>query len=121
MSHKPKRFSEFIVRKEEEAGESGWRPCADVYRTPDGWLLKFDLAGVKTEDVNVQIQGCRVTVSGRRRDWMVEQGCSHYSMEISYNRFERTIELPCGLENVRWGVEYNEGLLMIRVSGVKEG
>ena len=26
-----------------------WRPAADVYRTDDGWLVKFELAGVDPE------------------------------------------------------------------------
>lgn len=73
------------------------------------------------EDINVQLQGCRLTVSGIRRDWALEQGCSYYMMEISYNRFERTIELPCDLENVRMGLEYREGILLIRVSDDREG
>ena len=52
--------------------------------------MKFDLAGVRPEDVMVTVRGRRVSVSGVRRDLMVEEGCSYYSMEISYNRFERS-------------------------------
>ena len=79
--------------KNAEAAER-WQPPVDVYRSPRGWLLKFDLAGVRPEDVQVRIAGSRVTVSGVRRDWILEQGYSYHSMEISYNRFERVIELP---------------------------
>jgi HSP20 family protein len=92
-----------------------WQPSVDVYRTRDGWLLKFDLAGVRLEDVTVSVRGRRVSVSGVRRDSIVEEGCSYYSMEISYNRFERAIEMPADLENARVSLEVRNGLLLVRM------
>ncbi|HEV2687453.1 MAG TPA: Hsp20/alpha crystallin family protein [Bryobacteraceae bacterium] len=92
-----------------------WQPSVDVYRTRDGWLLKFDLAGVKLEDVTVTVRGRRVSVSGIRRDSLVEEGCSYYSMEISYNRFERTIEMPCDLGDTQVSLQVRDGLLLVRM------
>jgi HSP20 family protein len=92
-----------------------WQPPADVYRTKDGWAVKFDLAGVNTEDVTVSIRGRRLTVSGIRRDSFVEESLSHYSMEISYNRFERSLLMPANLENARVTVVAREGLLLVRM------
>jgi len=96
-----------------------WQPSVDVYRIRDGWLLKFDLAGVRLEDVTVSVNGRRVSVSGVRRDSIVEEGCSYYSMEISYNRFERAIEMPADLENTRVSLEVRNGLLLVRM--INEG
>jgi HSP20 family protein len=101
------------------ACETGWRPSADVFRTRDGWLLKFDLAGVSGKDVTISIRDRYVTVAGHRRDAIVEEGFSHYSMEISYSRFERTIEMPCSLDNARVAVEARDGFLLVRM--VTEG
>jgi HSP20 family protein len=92
-----------------------WQPSADIYRTRNGWLLKFDLAGVRPEDVTVSVRGRRVSVSGVRRDYIVEEGCSYYSMEISYNRFERSLEMPANLENARITLEARDGLLLVRM------
>ena len=92
-----------------------WQPSADVYRTRNGWLLKFDLAGVRLEDVTVTVQDRRVSVSGVRRDSLVEEGCSYYSMEISYNRFERTIEVPCDLGGAQVSWQVRDGLLLVRM------
>ena len=93
-----------------------WQPSVDVYRTRSGWLLKFDLAGVKTEDVTVSLTRRRITVAGIRRDRIIEEGCSYYSMEISYNRFERSIEMPVDLENAGVTLEARDGLLLVRVN-----
>ncbi len=92
-----------------------WQPPADVYRTRDGWLVKFDLAGVETGDVAVTIRGRRLSISGFRRDSFVEEGASHYSMEISYNRFERSLLMPANLENARVTIAAREGLLLVRM------
>jgi len=94
---------------------SVWEPSVDVHRTRDGWLLKFELAGVRPEDVTVSLRGRRISVSGRRRDSMVEEGCSYYSMEISYSRFERTVEMPGDLAGARIAIEALNGLLLVRV------
>jgi len=92
-----------------------WEPSADVYRTKDGWLVKFDLAGVHPGDVMVSIRGRRLTVSGVRRDSFLEEGACHYSMEISYNRFERSLAMPVNLENARVSIAAREGLLLVRM------
>ena len=96
-----------------------WQPSADVYRTSDGWVVKFDLAGVKASEVTVAIRGRRLTVSGFRRDAFleegIEEGSSHYSMEISYNRFERSLTMPANLEAARVTVAAREGLLLVRM------
>ena len=92
-----------------------WQPSADVYRTKDGWLVKFDLAGVQIADVSVTLRGRRLIISGVRRDSFLEEGSSYYSMEISYNRFERSLVMPANLENARVTIAAREGLLLVRM------
>ena len=92
-----------------------WRPAADIYRTPEGWIVKLELAGVKQEDVNVDTSGSELFVSGVRRDRFVEEGWSHHSMEIAYSHFERVIELPCDLDRASISIESHDGLLLVRV------
>jgi HSP20 family protein len=94
-----------------------WQPALDIYRAAGGWILKFDLAGVRIEDVHVHIGKRSVTVNGVRRDSMLEEaGCCHYSMEISYSRFERTIELPDNLDTAKFRLDYRDGILFVRIS-----
>jgi HSP20 family protein len=93
-----------------------WQPQVDIYRSPEGWAVKVDLAGVQPQDVSITIRGSQLHISGVRRDRSVEEGWSHYTMEIAYNRFERTIELPCDLEHARITVECRDGMLLLRVT-----
>ena len=100
----------------QRSGEIFWRPAADIFRTRTGWLIKYDLAGVRSEDIEVTVLGSRITVRGMRRDWQLEDGARHYSMEISYNRFERTLELPCDLSGAEVEIQGREGILLLRLT-----
>jgi len=95
--------------------EPSWRPSVDIYRSRNGWLVKFELAGVTLRDVRVEIDGSRLTVSGYRRDCALGEGCTPYSMEISYNRFERLIELPVAVGAEPPQLECRDGILLIRI------
>jgi HSP20 family protein len=92
-----------------------WNPPVDVYRVTDGWLLKFELAGVGPEDLSVTVEGRRVTVRGSRIDRCLEPGCAVHQLEIAYTRFERTVELPehPGRSSVR--CEFHHGMVLVRI------
>jgi HSP20 family protein len=92
-----------------------WSPAADVYRTRKGWLVKFDLAGVRAEDIDLEVHGRRMTVRGVRRDCTYEEGCRYYQMEISYSTFERVLELPCDLQRAEITTEYRDGMLLVHI------
>jgi HSP20 family protein len=92
-----------------------WQPAADLYRTTTGWLAKFDVAGVRPEDVRVHVQGQRLTVQGIRRDWSIEEGYYYHSMEIAYSEFERHIDFPTSLENAHITTDYQDGMLLVRI------
>jgi HSP20 family protein len=90
-----------------------WQPRCDVYRSKRGWLLKFELAGVRPEDIELSLVGSRLILRGMRRDWTVEDGGNWYSMEIAYNRFERAVELPAEIEHSDITSEYRDGMLLV--------
>ena len=115
MRDKPKQLPVILFASSQAGTATCWQPAVDIYRSRRGWLLKFDLAGVRVEDVEVLVEGCRVTVRGLRRDWVLEEGFWHYSMEIAYNRFERTVQLPCAVPDPRTQLDYRNGILTVRL------
>lgn len=92
-----------------------WRPAFDLYRTPNGWFVKVELAGVHVEDINVFVRGRNLVIEGVRRDCGVEKGYRCYAMEVSYGRFERSFELPYDIESAQINVDYRDGMLFIRI------
>jgi HSP20 family protein len=120
----PSRLFELLESMLESGGgrhlDPAWRPPADVYRCGGDWLIKLDLAGVRPQDVQVHASGRRLTIRGVRRDWSIQEGNQSYSMEIAYNRFQRSIELPCELEGARIATDYRDGMLLIRLQTASE-
>jgi HSP20 family protein len=96
-----------------------WSPRADIYRTPTGWLVKFDLAGVSPDEVTVVATRSELRVTGVRRDRFVQKGYLHHSMEISYSRFERTIRLPFRAKQSTMRTEFLEGMLVVTLDEEK--
>ncbi len=108
-------FNAVVQSVEGQLQRSCWTPAADVCQTPGGWLVKLDVAGVRPEDVKVEIGGRRLTVSGCRRDELATQGLTYHRMEISYNCFHRTLEFPEPLDNARLTMQMEQGMLMLRI------
>jgi len=89
----------------------GGLPPISIARERAGWLsTTWPASKEKTLRSSSQI-----TINGFRRDRRLEDGCSHYSMEISYNRFERTLELPGDLEGAQVQLEGRDGILLVRL------
>jgi HSP20 family molecular chaperone IbpA len=82
---------------------------------PNGWLAKFDLAGVRPEDIRLEVQGHTLRVQGTRRDCTLEEGCHHHRLEIAYSEFERQVEFPISLEQARITTEYQAGMVLVRI------
>jgi HSP20 family molecular chaperone IbpA len=91
-------------------------PAADIYQSHCGWLIKFELAGVRQGDISINAEGRTLTISGIRRDLSIKEDWSHYSMEIAYSRFKRTIEMSCNLDRADIRVEMHDGMLMVNVT-----
>jgi HSP20 family protein len=96
-------------------GDCIWEPAADIYRSGKAWIVKLDLAGVKTEDVQISQKGSVLIVTGVRRDSFIESGCTYYNLEISYSHFKRSFSFPFNLEGVPVEVSSSQGMLFIRV------
>lgn len=92
-----------------------WCPAADVYRTDDGWIVKVDLAGIRPGDIEITLDDRVLRISGSRRDGTCGEGVSHYQLEITYSRFEKTIQFPRSIDHSTIERDYRDGLLILRL------
>jgi HSP20 family protein len=116
MNYLPRRFGDLFVLAAQSYQRPYWQPAVDAYQTPHGWLLKYELAGVAPEDVEVHLLGRAITVRGVRRDVRIDENRQSYCMEISYNQFERTLELPCEVSTMDVATQYQNGMLLVRLT-----
>jgi HSP20 family protein len=102
------------TRKDVRQGKS-WYPAADVYQTETGWLVKVELAGVSSEDVELEIQGNVLTIVGTRRDRSCAKGVAYHQMEITYSRFEKILQFPDSIEGASVEHNFDNGILIIHL------
>ena len=114
MSRELSRLLESVVQSVQQGlHQTSWRPAVDVYETPEGWLLKCDLAGIERKDVSVSVDDRTVTLSGCRRDHLARSGVVLRSLEISYSCFVRSVTLPERIDPNQVDVQLDNGLLLV--------
>lgn len=109
------RFSMLPVDRQVRPSGRLWNPAADVYRTRSGWIVKLDLAGVSVDELEIEIVDATLRVRGCRHDTFYEEGFTYHQMEITYSRFEKSIQFPCTIQGAAMGHDYQDGLLLIRL------
>ena len=92
-----------------------WNPPADVYRNEDGWMIKVDLAGICADELKLELEDSLLQIRGCRRDTMYREGYSYQQMEITYSKFEKTIQFPCAIDEDSLTHSYEDGFLIINL------
>jgi len=92
-----------------------WEPNTDVYVTDHGLVIKVELAGMRSEHLEITVEGSRIRIRGERPDWCRAPKCSFLVMNISYGPFESILELPPGYDLDRAKAAYLNGFLRIDV------
>src|SRR5215475_15920476 len=98
-------------------GSSGphWVPNTDVYTTDSGLVVKVELAGMRSDHLEITVEGSRLRISGTRPDGCRAAKASFLVMEINYGPFESVLELPPGYDLGQAKAAYLNGFLRIDV------
>ncbi len=97
------------------AASGHWVPNTDVYSTDEGLVIKVELAGMKSDSLEITVEGNRLRIAGNRPDGCRSSKCSFLVMEISYGPFESILELPPAYDLTRAKAAYLNGFLRIDV------
>jgi HSP20 family protein len=98
-----------------EGARAHWVPNTDVYATDGGLVVKVELAGMRSENLEITVEGNRLRISGTRPDGCRAAKCSFLVMEINYGPFESVLELPPGYDLSQAKAAYLNGFLRIDV------
>ncbi len=98
-----------------ESTRGNWNPNTDVYATDNGLVVKVELAGMRSEHLEITVEGNRLRISGNRPDGCRAAKCSFLVMEINYGPFESLLEVPPGYDLSQAKAAYLNGFLRIDV------
>jgi HSP20 family protein len=104
-----------IAAGREVSAKGHWVPNTDVYVTDAGLVIKVELAGMRSDDLEINVEGNRLRISGQRFDGCRTAKVSFLVMEIDYGPFESVIELPAGYDLSQAKAAYLNGFLRVDV------
>jgi HSP20 family protein len=105
MTSRPMRFLE---------EETGMQMRTDVTENDKTYTLKADIPGVKKEDINITIDGNRVSVSAEtKRESEEKEGDKVIRSERYYGKVYRSVVLDCDVDQEQADAAYDNGVLTL--------
>lgn len=98
---------------EEEAEEA--QLTVDVYQTPTDIIVQTMAAGVKPEDLSIEIGRDMITIKGKREESKSVSEENYFIQELYWGAFSRTILLPQEVEPEEAEAIEKHGLLIIKL------
>ncbi len=89
------RFMRELSRLDDtESRAARFAPTFDVKETPEAFEVYADLPGVKPDDVDVQLNGNQLSITGKRLAESHQENERFHQVERSYGSFSRVFTLP---------------------------
>ena len=87
----------------------------DVYQTPEEIVVESTIAGVKGDDIDVDVTSERVTIRGERSREEIIQDGDYYYQECFWGKFSRSVILPQEIDPDKATSSLRNGVLTIQL------
>ena len=116
----PQTFSSMLDRFFNESvntrGLSSFTPHVDACETENGYEIEVALPGIRKEDITIDFQEGRLTISGERKFEKQEGDGKRYQiLETQYGSFSRTFYLPDNVSPDQIAARMENGMLQVYV------
>jgi HSP20 family protein len=88
-------------------------PAAELTETETALVLKLEVPGINSEDLDIQVTNKSVRVSGERKPETLDKIKGKTYSEFHYGKFERVIPLPIKIQNTKVTAEYKDGIVYL--------
>jgi HSP20 family protein len=79
---------------DDSSATADWIPPADIAEYKDRWVLKFDVPGVSTSAIDINLENGVLTIRGERDKEGVDGDTERRRLERPQGRFHRRFTLP---------------------------
>ena len=99
----------------DELSEFDFSPTCNLKENNNEYIVKFDIPGVKKEDVTIEVENNRLTVQGERKEQKEEKDAKHHLTESYEGSFMRSFTLPSKVNENNVDARYLDGVLTIKI------
>lgn len=100
-------------------GKGLWFPTTDILEDKKKITLKAEIPGLDAKDIDVSLDGRRLTIKGEKKQEKEQEVENYHRMESAYGYFNRTIELPAEVDSKKIDATYKRGVLKIVLQKTK--
>ncbi len=90
-------------------------PISEASSDEKAYKVVLELPGVKTDDIDITLQGHTLTIKGEKRSEREEKEGSYYFSERQYGAFQRSFRLPPDASDDSVKASFNDGVLTVMV------
>lgn len=98
----------------------GFPLAMDVYEDKDNIVVEAPIAGVRPEDVNVEVEDNVLTVSGAVEHKTEVDEKNYYRKEVRSGSFYRAVVLPKAVRGDQASAAYEHGVLKVKIPKAEE-
>lgn len=88
-------------------------PAADLSETDDSLQIRMDMPGLKAEEINIEVSGNTIRISGEHKEEKEEKGKTYHRIERRSGSFARAMTLPAAIKEDKVQAECKDGVLTI--------
>lgn len=108
------QLSQLLQRTGPDGGTVPFVPLVDIEETEDAWIVEAELPGVKPEDVNVELRGSELAISGEIKEREREGILRRRTRKTG--EFDYHITLPGDADPDQIQAKLHEGILTVRIA-----
>ena len=88
-------------------------PAVDMSEDEKAYKITAELPGVEAKDVEVSLSGDMLMFKGEKHQEKEEKDKNYYLCERSYGAFQRSFQLPDGIDRDKVAADFAKGVLTI--------
>jgi HSP20 family protein len=103
--------------------ESGFgiaAPAVDITEDEKAYKIAAELPGMSEKDIEVTVTGDVLVLKGEKRQEREEKDKNRYLSERSYGAFQRSFELPEGIDRDKIAADFSKGVLTLTLPKTAE-
>ena len=114
-------WNDFFVDMPLSESRFEWAPTVDVSESDGSVVVKAELPGMESNDIDVDLTGNILTIKGEKKvEEEKKDGERVYCRERFYGTFQRSFRLPAGVEGDNVEANFKNGVLTVTVPKSEE-